>query len=162
MYGLILIFSFYFIFYKFAYINSNIYLNLREHHSNSYLKKNKPRSLKDKIFYTCYKNSISKFFYWLNVVYCVAAVLGIVLGLIIWAADLESIDFMDPIITAILIIWVLLAQMSLIFWAWSGVLAKRKTYSPALRIIFVLFYVVATVWAILRWYEPIMGFFSSL
>ena len=35
MYGFILIFSFYFIFYKFTCINSNIYLNLQEHHSNS-------------------------------------------------------------------------------------------------------------------------------
>lgn len=130
MYGLLLFLTVYFIFYKFTFINSKIYFNLRDHHSKTYLRKNKPRSFKDKIFYTCYKKSINKFVYWLNVVCCIAILLTFVIGMVTWIAKLESIAYMEPIITALCFIFLLMGETAFVIRLWDAALGVEQGTIP--------------------------------
>lgn len=156
MYILLGILSFYMIFYKFVYIDSCIYLELRNNHSKTFLKKNKARNIIDKIFYIRYKGEINKLLYVANILYFVAGVLGyfiIILSMLFKGKE--------SLLENYVVFLVLLSVFSIIIWITTSMLSKLKTYSIILKLLYISLYVVIMLYWLIRVILSVIGFVTK-
>lgn len=131
------LFFLYFIIYKFVFLNSVLYLNIRKNHSKSYIKKHKENNLIKKLLYTNYKNELPKFYYYQNII----IVLVIVLNLII---SISSIVISGKIIEIFLLIMVSFFYLTLLNWEVAATFSRIKSKSLIIKILIFIIYAVLT------------------
>lgn len=142
MIGVLVFLSFYMLFFKLVYLDSTIYLYLRELHSKSYLRKNKPKNIFDRIFYIRYRGEINKHLFYINILYFFAGILGFLVLIINAVIELKHID-------DFVVFLAILAFFSNVIWITSSMLYKLKTYSIFQKILYILIYIyVITYWPI--------------
>lgn len=122
-----------YVFFKFVYINSSIYLELRESFSKTYLRKNKSKNIFNKLFYVNYKDKINKFLFGINIIYFVSGVMGTIILLL-------SSFIKNKYIECYIYYLAVLYFFSCVIWATSGMLYKIKTYSFIQKILYLLVY----------------------
>lgn len=120
-----------YVFFKFVYINSSIYLELRESFSKTYLRKNKSKNIFNKLFYVNYKDKINKFLFGINIIYFVSGVMGTIILLL-------SSFIKNKYIECYIYYLAVLYFFSCVIWATSGMLYKIKTYSFIQKILYLL------------------------
>lgn len=142
MIGILIFLSFYMLFFKFVYLDSTIYLYLRNLHSKSYLKKNKPKNIFDRFFYIRYKTELDKHLFNINILYFVSGILGFFVIILNIITDLKYIDNYIVFLTV-------LAFFSNVIWITSSMFYKLQTYSIIQKILYISIYIyVITYWPI--------------
>lgn len=142
MIGILIFLSFYMLFFKFVYLDSTIYLYLRNLHSKSYLKKNKPKNIFDRFFYIRYKTELDKHLFNVNILYFVSGILGFFVIILNIITDLKYIDNYIVFLTV-------LAFFSNVIWITSSMFYKLQTYSIIQKILYISIYIyVITYWPI--------------
>ena len=130
------------LFFKFVYLDSTIYLYLRNLHSKSYLKKNKPKNIFDRFFYIRYKTELDKHLFNVNILYFVSGILGFFVIILNIITDLKYIDNYIVFLTV-------LAFFSNVIWITSSMFYKLQTYSIIQKILYISIYIyVITYWPI--------------
>lgn len=151
---ILFILSLYMLFYKFVYINSCIYLELRNFHSKSYIKKHKSANLIDYLLFKRFKKSLSKYTYVSNIVYLTAGIVGLILQLL---------SILAPISTMLehyIVFLIILSVFSLLAWMTSGMTTKLKTYSVFNKILYIGLYIVISGYWIVRLVLAVIRYFS--
>ncbi len=142
MIGILIFLSFYMLFFKFVYLDSTIYLYLRNLHSKSYLKKNKPKNIFDRFFYIRYKTELDKHLFNVNILYFASGILGFFVIILNIITDLKYIDNYIVFLTV-------LAFFSNVIWITSSMFYKLQTYSIIQKILYISIYIyVITYWPI--------------
>ena len=145
-----------FIFFKFVYLNSSIYLQLRQKHSNSYLKKHKAQNWIDRLFYTRYRREISKPLFAANILYFASAVIGIFA--IAFAAALQN----ENLAQTYAVYLTVLSVYAVLMWITSGFVHKVGTYESVFtKILYIGCYVITVgywgiraVLAVIHYFTP--------
>lgn len=148
------ILSLYMFFYKFAFINSCIYFELRDSHSKSYIRKHKSANIIDYLLFLRFKNSLSKFTFINNIVYLIAGVIGIILLIISLFAPINSA------LEDYIVFLVILSVFSMLTWITSGMTAKINTYSFLNKILYFGLYIIVCGYWIVRLVLAVISYFS--
>lgn len=151
---ILLILSLYMLFYKFVYINSCIYLELRNRHSKSYIRKHKSANIIDSLLFLRFKNSLSKFAFINNIVYLIAGAGGIILLIISIFAPIGNV------LEDYIVFLVILSVFSMLTWITSGMAAKIKTYTFLNKILYLGLYVIVCGYWIIRLILAVISYFS--
>lgn len=154
--AIIAILVIYLFFFKFVYLNSSIYLQLRQKHSNSYLKKHKAQNWIDGLFYTRYCHEISKPLFATNVLYLVSAVIGVFV--IVFAAVLQN----ENLAQTYAVYLTVLSVYAVLMWITSGFVHKVGTYESVFtKILYIGCYVITVgywgiraVLAVVHYFTP--------
>lgn len=133
----------YFVLYKFIFINSVLNLNIRKYHSKSYIKKHKSNKLTEKLFFTNYKNELSKFYYYQNIVIVIVIVICFI------SAVVSPILSYNIIKTLFLII-LSLFYLSLLNWEIESTFSRIKSKSLMLKVLMSGIYSVLTFFILLE------------
>ena len=143
MYLLQTILSFYCLFFKFGVLNSCIDLELREHHSKSYLKKNKGKNLIDKLFYIRYKNEVKIYLFIANILYFLSGFFGLILTIVFFLMKNEQLSTNHILYLAIL------GYLSFIIWFTVALSSRLKTYKFFSKVVVILVYIyLVATWLI--------------
>lgn len=131
----------YFVLYKFVFINSVLYLNIREYHSRSYLKKHKSKKLTENLFFTNYKNELSKFYYYQNIVVVIVIIICLISSII-------SPILSYGILKILFLIILSLFYLSLLNWEIESTFSRIKSKSLMLKVLMSAIYAVLTFFII--------------
>ena len=155
MYILLCLLAFYMLFYKFAYIDSCIYLELRKLHSKSFLKKNKPKNIFDKVFYIRYKKEINKYLYIGKILFFIAGIFGY---LILIISLILSNEYLAENYVVFLVV---LSVFSIFIWITTSMLYKVNTYSLIQKILYVVLYITVILYWLVKLIISVVGFFTN-
>lgn len=133
----------YFVLYKFIFLNSVLNLNIRKYHSKSYIKKHKSNKLTEKLFFTNYKNELSKFYYYQNIVIVIVIIICFI------SAVVSQILSYNIIKTLFLII-LSLFYLSLLNWEIESTFSRIKSKSLILKVLMSGIYSVLTFFILLE------------
>ena len=137
------LFFFYLLIYKFIFLNSVLDLSIRNHHSKSYIKKNKTKSFIKKLLYTNYKKELPKFYYYQNIVIVLIAVFSLIMSIV-------SIIVSGNITKILLLIMLSVFYLSLLNWELEATFSRIKSKSLIIKIIISLIYSVLTFFVIFQ------------
>lgn len=151
----LLILSLYMLFYKFVYINSCVYLELRDTHSKSYIRKHKSANFIDYLLFARFKKSLSKYIYFSNIIYLLSGLVGLILLILSLCVTISSI------VENYIVFLVILSVFSMLAWITTGVSSKVKTYSLLNKILYIGLYVTISGYWIVRLILAIISYFSK-
>lgn len=137
------LFFFYFLIYKFVFLNSVLDLSIRKYHSKSYIKKNKTNNYIKKIFYANYKNELPKFYYYQNIVIVLIAILCLIMSIV-------SIIVSVNVIKILFLIMISVFYISLLNWELESTFSRIKSKSIIIKILISLIYSVLTFFIIFQ------------
>lgn len=131
------LFFLYFIIYKFVFLNSVLYLSIRERHSKSYIKKHKENNFIKKLFYTHYKNDIPKFYYYQNIIIVISIIANLITGIV-------SAIVSYKVLQVLFLIMISLFYLSLLNWEIEATFSRIKPKSLIFKILISIIYSVLT------------------
>lgn len=137
------LFFFYLLIYKFAFLNSVLDLSIRNHHSKSYIKKNKTKSFIKKLLYTNYKKELPKFYYYQNIVIVLIAVFSLIMSIV-------SIIVSVNVIKILMLIMLTVFYISLLNWEVEATFSRIKSRSLIVKILISLIYSVLSFFVIFQ------------
>lgn len=133
----------YLLIYKFFFLDSVLYLQIRNTHSKSYMKKNKSKNIFDKLLFLRYKKDLSKFYYYQNIAIVIIAVLCLILIGV-------SIMLTERINTILFLLLFPVFYLTLMNWEISSTFSKIKSKSVLFKIFVSVFYAVLTFLILFR------------
>lgn len=154
MWIILLILSLYMLFYKFVYINSCVYLELRDAHSKSYIRKHKSANLIDYLLFVRFKKSLSKYIYFSNIIYLFSGIIGLILLILSLCVSISSI------VEHYIVFLVILSVFSMLAWITTGMASKVKTYSLFNKILYLGLYITISCYWIVRLVLSVISYFS--
>lgn len=148
------ILSAYLMLFKFLYFDTEIYLQLRNIHSKSYLRKNKAKNIFDKLFYIRYRKELSKIIFLSNIVYFISAFIGVLIILV--SVMIQN----SQVAETYLVYLIILSVVSVLLWITSGMLSKINTYSTVLKILYFSLYAMVCIYWLSRLILAVINYFS--
>lgn len=148
-----ILFTIFFIVYKFIYLDTVIYNKLRANHSKSFLKKNREKSIFKRLLYCKYKNEISKFYFYINMICCIVILLCAIFSLVGFIKEtheilLKAFVFIVP--------FVFFAIITMLFSSMIERINKKSLLSK------LMIYAFITLLIVLATYRTVEGFYMIL
>lgn len=137
------LFFIYILIYKFFFLDSVLYMQIRKSHSKSYIKKNKSKKLFDRLLFLNHKKDLSFFYFYQNIVIVfIAAFCLILIG--------ASIILTERINNILFILLFPVFYLTLLNWEISSTFSNIKSKSLLFKIFVSVFYAILTFLILFR------------